>query len=54
MECHAPGFFLAGNYRDGISLADSIVSGHKIAERVRTFMDARASLVDTVQRLIAV
>jgi succinate dehydrogenase/fumarate reductase flavoprotein subunit len=34
METKAPGFFLAGNYRDGISLADSIVSGSTVAERV--------------------
>lgn len=34
MESKAPGFFLAGNYRDGISLADSIVSGFKVSERV--------------------
>ena len=34
LEERFPGFFLAGHYRDGISLGDSIVSGHKIAERV--------------------
>ena len=34
MEAKAPGFFLAGNYRDGISLADSILSGSAVAERV--------------------
>ena len=34
LEERLPGFHLAGHYRDGISLADSIVSGWKIAERV--------------------
>jgi oxygen-dependent protoporphyrinogen oxidase len=34
LEQRAPGFFLAGHYRDGISLSDSIVSGRRAAERV--------------------
>jgi oxygen-dependent protoporphyrinogen oxidase len=34
IETKAPGFFLAGHYRDGVSLSDSIVSGCNIAERV--------------------
>jgi oxygen-dependent protoporphyrinogen oxidase len=34
MEAKAPGFFLAGNYRDGVSLGDSILSGWNVAERV--------------------
>jgi protoporphyrinogen/coproporphyrinogen III oxidase len=34
LEERLPGLHLAGHYRDGISLADSIVSGWKIAERV--------------------
>jgi oxygen-dependent protoporphyrinogen oxidase len=38
LETKARGFFLAGNYRDGISLADSIVSGCNVAERVAKFM----------------
>ena len=36
-EARAPGFFLAGNYRDGISLSDSIVAGHNAAERLSNF-----------------
>ncbi|MBI2949975.1 MAG: protoporphyrinogen oxidase [Verrucomicrobia bacterium] len=32
VEEKAPGFFLAGNYRRGISMGDSIVSGHHVAE----------------------
>lgn len=37
VETQAPGFFLAGHYRDGISLSDSIVSGCNAAERVGEF-----------------
>ncbi len=35
VEAKAPGLFLAGHYRDGVSLSDSIVSGCNVAERVR-------------------
>jgi protoporphyrinogen/coproporphyrinogen III oxidase len=34
LEQEAPGLFLAGHYRDGISLGDSIVSGVNVAERM--------------------
>jgi protoporphyrinogen/coproporphyrinogen III oxidase len=34
IEAQAPGFYLAGHYRDGVSLSDSIVSGINIADRV--------------------
>jgi oxygen-dependent protoporphyrinogen oxidase len=34
IEAESPGFFLAGHYRDGVSLSDSIVSGINVAERV--------------------
>jgi oxygen-dependent protoporphyrinogen oxidase len=34
LEAGIPGLFFAGHYRDGVSLADSIVSGMNIAERV--------------------
>ena len=33
-ESRAPGLFLAGHYRDGVSLSDSIVSGCNVAERI--------------------
>jgi hypothetical protein len=29
-----PGLFLAGHYRDGISISDSILSGCNVADRV--------------------
>ena len=34
IETRAPSFYFTGQYRDGISLSDSILSGCKIAERV--------------------
>tara|TARA_R110002096_G_scaffold33146_19_gene95922 strand:+ start:709 stop:2082 length:1374 start_codon:yes stop_codon:yes gene_type:complete len=33
-----PGLFLAGHCRDGISLGDSIVSGHDVADRIEEFL----------------
>ena len=34
IETKAPGLFLAGHYRDGVSLSDSIISGCNVAERI--------------------
>jgi oxygen-dependent protoporphyrinogen oxidase len=34
VEAKAPGLFLAGHYREGISLSDSIVSGCNVADRI--------------------
>jgi len=41
-ELSAPGLFLAGHFRDGISLGDSIVSGDRAAERLAAFVASRA------------
>ncbi len=41
LENQAAGFFLAGHYRDGVSLGDTIVSGGNVAERVEKFLIAR-------------
>lgn len=38
VELRSPGLFLAGNYRDGISVADAIVSGDTSAERISAFL----------------
>jgi len=38
-ETNAPGLFLAGHYRDGVSLSDSIVSGCNVAERVEKYLE---------------
>jgi protoporphyrinogen/coproporphyrinogen III oxidase len=43
IESKAKGFFLAGHYRDGISLSDSIVSGCNIADRVEGYVRAAAT-----------
>ena len=41
IENQAAGLFLAGHYRDGVSLGDTIVSGCNVAERVEKFLLAR-------------
>ena len=38
LERQAPGLFLAGHYRDGISLGDSIVSACNVADRVGQYL----------------
>ncbi|MBI2925238.1 MAG: protoporphyrinogen oxidase [Verrucomicrobia bacterium] len=38
VESQAPGLFFAGHYRDGISLGDSLASGHDVAERIEKFL----------------
>jgi oxygen-dependent protoporphyrinogen oxidase len=38
LETKLPGLFLAGHFRDGISLSDSIVAGHTVAGRIRHFL----------------
>jgi oxygen-dependent protoporphyrinogen oxidase len=38
LEAKAKGLFLAGHYREGISVGDSIVSGGRAAERVENFL----------------
>lgn len=42
IETRAPGLFFAGHYRDGISLGDSLVSGHDVAGRITEFFKARS------------
>ncbi len=40
IETRAPGIFLAGHYRNGISLGDSIIAGHDVADRIAAFARA--------------
>jgi len=40
LETRAPGLFFAGHYRDGISLGDSIVSGHNATDRIVAYQGA--------------
>jgi len=54
MELKAPGLFVAGHARDGISLSDSIVSGHNVAGRIETFLSADKKRRNASQRLIPV
>jgi oxygen-dependent protoporphyrinogen oxidase len=48
LESACPGFFLAGHYRDGISLGDSIVSAHHAADRISAHL-ARATASPQLQ-----
>ncbi len=43
IERQAPGLFLAGHYRDGISVSDSIVSGCNVADRVAAHVQSPRS-----------
>jgi protoporphyrinogen/coproporphyrinogen III oxidase len=38
IESQAPGLFFAGHSRDGVSLGDSIVSGHDVAGRIHALL----------------
>ena len=38
LEARAPGVFLAGHYRDGVSFSDAIVSGCNVVERIQEFL----------------
>jgi oxygen-dependent protoporphyrinogen oxidase len=49
-EGKAPGLFLAGHYRDGVSLSDSIVSGCNVVERVKDFVRAGASTLEPISK----
>lgn len=42
IEQKVVGLFLAGHYRDGVSLSDSIVSGINVVERVEKFLNVPA------------
>jgi oxygen-dependent protoporphyrinogen oxidase len=47
-ESKAGGLFLAGHYRDGVSLSDSIVSGCNVVERVQQFLRASAPNLEPI------
>lgn len=38
MELANPGFYLAGNFRNGVSVGDCVASGQQIAERVAVYL----------------
>ena len=37
-EQQNPGLYLAGNYRNGVSVGDCIASGQQVAERVAAYL----------------
>ncbi|HWC58540.1 MAG TPA: hypothetical protein VHC44_02520, partial [Verrucomicrobiae bacterium] len=49
-EGKAAGLFLAGHYRDGVSLSDSIVSGCNVVERVKNFVRAGAPNLEPISK----
>jgi len=53
MEAKAPGLFVAGHARDGVSLGDSIVSGHKVAGRIETFLSSEQKRLNAVQHPVS-
>jgi hypothetical protein len=38
VEAEGPGFFIAVNFRNGISLSDSLLSGWNAADRIETLL----------------
>ncbi len=54
MEVQAPGLFVAGHARDGISLSDSIISGHKVAGRIDAFLAAAPTCHHAQQYVLCV
>jgi oxygen-dependent protoporphyrinogen oxidase len=54
MELQAPGLFVAGHARDGISLGDSIVSAHNAAGRIQTFLASHVPRPMTLDHPVAV
>jgi oxygen-dependent protoporphyrinogen oxidase len=38
LEAKGPGLFLAGHYRHGISLSDSLCSGYDAADRIQSWL----------------
>ncbi len=49
MELKAPGLFVAGHARDGVSLGDSIISGHNTAGRIQSYLTSSLEPGQTAQ-----
>lgn len=47
-ESSHPGLFFAGNFRNGISLADSILSGNSVAERISGFIESTGRIAEKI------
>jgi oxygen-dependent protoporphyrinogen oxidase len=54
VEARAPGFFLAGHYREGISLSDSLLSGYNVVERIAGFLEGKGVTVSASQKQTAI
>jgi len=54
MESKAPGLFVAGHARDGVSLSDSIVSGHHVAGRIETFLSSNQTRHSALPHTVSV
>ncbi len=54
VESSCPGFFFAGHYRDGVSLGDSIVSGHDVADKIRAQLNRSVTAADRQPAIPAV
>jgi oxygen-dependent protoporphyrinogen oxidase len=54
MELKAPGLFVAGHARDGISLGDSIVSADNAAGRIETFLKLNQGRLSAVAQPVPV
>jgi oxygen-dependent protoporphyrinogen oxidase len=51
IEAKSQGLFLAGHYRDGVSLSDSIVSGCNVAGRVKEYVSGLSKQGRLTQKL---
>ncbi len=49
VEATAPGLFLAGHYRNGISLGDSLVAGHDAATRIAASLGVSSELARHIE-----
>ena len=54
MESKAPGLFVAGHARDGISLGDSIVSGHNVAARIQAYLESNSARLNPANHPLSV
>jgi oxygen-dependent protoporphyrinogen oxidase len=53
MELKAPGLFVAGHARDGISVGDCIVSGHKAVGRIEAFLASHPERASSVNHTVS-
>jgi oxygen-dependent protoporphyrinogen oxidase len=54
MELKAPGLFVAGHARDGVSLGDSIISGHKVAGRIQAYLTSNPNQPKQLEHPVSV